>query len=106
LAFPWPLSFEEGLRALERLERLFAEPDGSFVWRPAPGEQVDGQCYDRGGQLLYLELRGDCSGLHIERLKDPLVPSDRAIGVQLARDGVFLAWKDWRTLWLCDDIRS
>lgn len=106
LALPWPVSFEQGRCALERLGRLFAEPDGSFVWRPADGEQVDGQCYDRDGQLLYLELRGDCSGLHIERLKDSLVPSDLAIGVQLARDGIFLAWSDWRTLWSRDKTRS
>lgn len=99
LALAWPLSFEEGLQALERLDRLFAEPDGSFVWRPAAGEQVDGQCYDRDGQLLYIELRGDCTLANIDRLKRALLPDAAMISIQLARDGVFLAWNDWRALW-------
>ncbi|TWT98238.1 hypothetical protein [Stieleria varia] len=54
------LSFEEAQQRLSELERLYFEPDGSFVWAGA-GFQVFGMLYDAAGKLQYVELRGKCT---------------------------------------------
>ena len=62
LDVPFPATFEAAAAALARLDRMFFEPDGAFVW-VAEGEprwQVDGVLYDRDGRLLYVELKGRC----------------------------------------------
>jgi hypothetical protein len=96
LATPWELSFEEALAALERLDRLFAEPDGSFVWRPGAGRQVDGQLFDRQERLAYVELHGLCHGADVDRLHAALNPSKMPLAVQVIREGVIRTWDEWR----------
>lgn len=98
LAAPWALSFEEALDALARLERLYVEPDGSFVWRPEVAQQVDGQLSDRAGRLILVELHGRCSGANIDRLAATLNPTHEPLAVQLIREGVYLPWHAWRSL--------
>ena len=63
----FPVSFEEAGERLERLDRIYFEPDGSFVW---VGEcptrdgttrwQLDGMLYDHSGRLHRVELKGTC----------------------------------------------
>jgi len=64
LQSPFARSFEEVGERLERLERMFFEPDGSFVWTGVDdgGQswQIDGVLYDRAGHLLYVEIKGAC----------------------------------------------
>lgn len=64
------IDFESAAEQLQRLDRMFFEMDGSFVWtgenstestnEPARW-QVDGMVYDVGGQIQRLELKGLCS---------------------------------------------
>ena len=54
-------SFEAAQVRLETLERLYFEPDGSFVWsRDGGAQQVYGMLYDAVGLIQYGELRGHC----------------------------------------------
>lgn len=59
----FPVTFEEAGVQLEKLERLYFEPDGSFVWVGQTSDQrwqLDGMLYDRGGRLHRVELKGWC----------------------------------------------
>src|SRR5262245_32047853 len=67
-----PVTFDQALAALQQFERLFIEPDGSFVWT-GPTEngeswQVDGNLIDRGDTLAYAELKGRCPQPEFDRL--------------------------------------
>lgn len=56
------VSFDDLCAALEPLERLFLEPDGSWVWvggDPAAW-QLDGQIHDGGPSVAYVEVKGTC----------------------------------------------
>src|SRR5437870_11506687 len=67
-----PVTFEEATAALQLLERLFIEPDGSFVWTGSTADgqpwQVDGNLIDRGEALAYVELKGRCPEEQFNRL--------------------------------------
>jgi hypothetical protein len=94
------VSFEAAAANLERLPRLFIEPDGSFVWRGTADDgqawQLDGNLIDRGSVLDYVEFNGVCPA---ERLDDVL----RAVGwpecplvFQLPRVGLTLTEGEFR----------
>lgn len=55
-------TFEQVEAELSRFERMYCEPDGSFVWvsNQEPVWQLDGQLYDCRERLHYVELRGVC----------------------------------------------
>lgn len=101
-----PVSFEMAFSLLLALPRLFIEPDGSFVWVSARNVarpwQVDGMLYDRGGRLLYVELKGNCPGSAFAELLTacgfPIVP----FVVQLVRHAVVLEIADFRRVRLED----
>jgi hypothetical protein len=65
-------TFDAAWQGLAQEERLFIEPDGSFVWTSvtADGEawQVDGNLIDRGDALAYVELNGRCPDAEFDRL--------------------------------------
>jgi hypothetical protein len=87
------ISFEEALAALERLERLYCEPDGSFVWVSSQGEprwQVDGNLFDRAGRLLFVDIQGSCPGEALDRLLAALGSPPTPIMFQLVRQAIFL----------------
>jgi len=69
---PLPITFDQALAALQQFERLFIEPDGSFVWTgtDANGQpwQVDGNLIDRGDALAYIELKGRCPQEQFDQL--------------------------------------
>ena len=61
LAHPFNFSFEAAVERLNQLERMFSEPDGSFVWtspHDGPMWQIDGNLFDRNGRLLFVDLKG------------------------------------------------
>ena len=95
LTLPWSLSFEEVITSIERLDRMFAEPDGSFVWRQAAERQIDGQLYDCDGRLLYVELSGNYLSDDVIALEIALNPQRDPLVVQLLREGVVVAWEAW-----------
>jgi hypothetical protein len=68
---PWGRTFDDALAALSELPRLYTELDGSFVWTSAPGEdrwQLFGCLYDRGTELAYVDLFGQCRDENLRQL--------------------------------------
>jgi hypothetical protein len=98
LAHSFAMSFEVAAKALESLERMFVEPDGSFVWvssnTPADDAtehwQLDGNLFDRNGRLLLVDLKGSCSEEEFDRLLVVFGWPSTAIMFQLSREAVFL----------------
>lgn len=101
LDVPLPVTFEEALERLEPLPRMYAEPDGSFVWvseRDEPAWQVDGLLVDQGGRLAYVELRGACSVESFDRLLACFGWPASPVVFQLLREALFLdeaAFRRW-----------
>jgi len=63
LTVPLVIEFDTMLARLASLERMYAEPDGSFVWtspREGLSWQVDGNAAERDGRVLLVDLRGAC----------------------------------------------
>jgi hypothetical protein len=56
---PMTSRFDDVATSLAAVERLYFEPDGSFVWA-GPEWQIDGMIYDRDGVLQYADLKGHC----------------------------------------------
>lgn len=95
-------TFDEAFEALGQLQRLFIEPDGSFVWRGTTGAglswQVDGNLVDRGDRLAYAELKGSCPREHLDQLLTALGWPSAPLCFQLPRRGVTLTEAQFRTL--------
>ena len=99
LAAPFAVSFEEAGIALGRLERLFFEPDGSFVWTSSGQEQqwqVDGNLFDRAGRLLFVDLKGTCPADQFDRLLAAFGWPATPVMFQLTRQAVFLDEAEFR----------
>jgi len=93
LSLPFDVTFEATETALSEFERLYCEPDGSFVWvSDEAGErwQVDGHLYDRAERLLYLELKGHCPAKAFDRLLATLGWPAVPLAFQLVREAVIL----------------
>ncbi|HUY87889.1 MAG TPA: hypothetical protein VMV10_04055 [Pirellulales bacterium] len=99
LGTPFAISFEGASEALLALERMFLEPDGSFVWVSASQErpwQLDGVLYDRNERLLYVDLKGACTLGEFNRLLAALGWPATSVMFQLAREAVFLEEAEFR----------
>lgn len=99
LGTPFAMSFEMASEALAKLERMFLEPDGAFVWVSAANEpswQLDGVLYDRDERLLYVDLKGACTAAAFDRLLDALGWPQTSMMFQLAREAVFLDEAEFR----------
>lgn len=62
-AASFPISFEKAVDRLQRLERMFIELDGAFLWTGHAADrrwQIDGMLYDDGQHLKRVELKGSC----------------------------------------------
>lgn len=97
---PLPVTFEQALAALEQLDRLFIELDGSFVWTGATVEgepwQVDGNLIDRGECLAYAELKGCCLTEQFDKLLTAFGWPESKLVFQLPRRGVILEEAEFR----------
>jgi hypothetical protein len=99
LAQPLDRNFEDTIEILSRWERMFVEPDGSFVWvssQNATPWQVDGNLYDRDELLAFLDIKGCCPPAEFDRLLGALGWPETALMFQLTREGVFLAEAEFR----------
>lgn len=93
LATPMTIQFDEAFVRLASLERMFTEPDGSFVWTsPREGRswQVDGNAFERDGRVLLVDLKGTCPAAGFDRLLAAFGWPDQPLMVQLVRPAVFL----------------
>jgi hypothetical protein len=95
-----PVVFEQVYNELSRLDRLFIEPDGSFVWTGATADgqiwQVDGNLVDQGERLAYVELKGSCPEEQFDRLLSALGWPDVELVFQLQRRGENLDEAEFR----------
>jgi hypothetical protein len=99
LAEPMGTSFEDASAALEKLERMFLEPDGSFVWVSPQSDlrwQIDGVLYDRAGRLMFVDLKGDCTEEALDQLLSALCADKKPLMFQLVREAVFLDDEQFR----------
>jgi hypothetical protein len=99
LTAPMPVTFEQAGEALSKLERLYFEPDGSFVWVSGKGEpkwQVDGNLFDRDGRLLFVDLKGSCPDDRFDLLLSAIGWPGTPVMIQLLREAVFLDEAEFR----------
>jgi len=93
LAMPMAIGFDQALAGLAGLERMYVEPDGSFVWTsPHQGLwwQVDGNAYEKTGQVLLVDLKGSCPPGNFDQLLQSFGWPSEKMMVQLVRAAVFL----------------
>jgi hypothetical protein len=98
LATPLAVGFDAALERLGAIERLYAEPDGSFVWacsrsaEPADTGfwQVDGNAAERDGRLLLVDLKGSCPAAEFDRLLEAFGWPEQPVMMQLVRAAAFL----------------
>lgn len=98
LALPLPISFEEAYSALQSLPRMFIEPDGSWVWVSSDPEQpwqLDGMLYDRGGKLLYVELKGHAPEDVLAQVCEHFGCTPPDCVVQFVRHAVVVSLEEW-----------
>ncbi len=92
-------TFEAACEQLSALERMFCEPDGSFVWTSARGQpawQIDGNLYDHQGRLQFVDLSGTCPAEHFDRLLAAFGWPETPLVFQLTREGVLLDEAEFR----------
>lgn len=94
LASPMAVGFDEAIGRLGELPRLYAEPDGSFVWtssRDAEARwQVDGNAFERDGRVLLVDVKGSCPPREFDLLLGVFGWPAQRVMMQLVRSGVFL----------------
>jgi hypothetical protein len=99
---PLPVTFDHALAALERLNRLFIEPDGSFVWTGALPDgtpwQVDGNLIDQGERLAYVDLKGCCPEAQFNQLVATLGWPQVPLAFELTRRGIVVDEAEFRRL--------
>jgi hypothetical protein len=94
-------SFDSAEAKLANLQRLFIEPDGSFVWTgedAGQAWQVDGNLIDRGDCLAYVELKGRCPEEQFNELLAALGWPWSPLAFQLPRRGATLDEAEFRNL--------
>ncbi len=92
-------SFETVLGEMERLDRMFIEPDGSFVWTSAQNDrawQVDGNLYDRAQRLAFVDINGSCPRYEFELLMTALGWPETPLVFQLTREAIVLGEDEFR----------
>ena len=100
-ATPMDCTFETACERLAALERMFCEPDGSFVWTSAhdqPAWQVDGNLYDHQGRLQFVDLSGVCPAEQFDRLLAAWGWPETPLVFQLTREGVLLEETEFRRI--------
>lgn len=93
LTQPMAIGFDEALARLAGLERMYVEPDGSFVWAsPREGRwwQVDGNAFEKDGRVLLADLKGSCPAVEFDRLLGAFGWPNQPLLMQLVRAAVFL----------------
>jgi hypothetical protein len=96
------VTFDQALSVLEQLDRMFIEPDGSFVWTSEVPDgdrwQVDGNLIDRGDCLAYVELKGSCPELQLNQILSALGWPNEPLAFELTRRGVVIDEEEFRRL--------
>jgi hypothetical protein len=96
---PWSVTFDQAFAGLEQVAGVFIEPDGSFFRASRSGEQtwqVEGNLYDQGPSLAYVEMKGCCPEEQLEELLRPLGWPEVALTFQMVREGTLLSEAEFR----------
>lgn len=99
LATPLAIGFDAAFERLTVLERMYAEPDGSFVWtspREGLSWQVDGNAFERHGRVLLVDLKGTCPADRFDALLAAFGWPEQQLMLQLVRPAVFLDEQTFR----------
>jgi len=96
------VTFDDAQAMLAKFDRLFIEPDGSFVWAEVAGDgqgwQVDGNLIDQGDCLAYVELKGRCPEERFEQFLTALGWPGVPLVFELTRRGVVVDEQEFRRL--------
>ena len=95
-------SWEEAFENMRGLERLFPEPDRSFMWVGFHGDrewQLNGMIYDRNDRIQWCELKGSCPFPEWEKLLRCFGWPRQKLVVQFPRDQFFAYPEDLEILW-------
>ena len=99
-------TFEQVTADLGLLERMYVEPDGSFVWvsgRQDRGWQVDGVVYDHQDRVRFVDVSGSCPSDQFDRLLAVLGWPAEPMMFQLTREAVLLDEAEFRRYALLRD---
>lgn len=93
LAEPLAIGVDQAFAELERLPRMFLEPDGAILWTSSSPDQpwqIDGTIAERLGRVLAVEFKGSCPEAAFDRLLAAFGWPVQPVMFQLVRAGVFL----------------
>ena len=103
LAVSMAADFDDALAGLAELERMYAEPDGSFVWTSSRSSdagaawwQVDGNACEKDGRVLLVDLKGSCPPAEFDRLLAAFGWPAQPMMMLLVRSAVFLGEEAFR----------
>jgi hypothetical protein len=100
LAEPLGIRFEEAAERLEKLPRMYVEPDGSFVWVSSSEAdrswQLDGNLYDRAESLVFVDVSGTCPPGAFDEVLRCFGWPDTPLIFQLTRQALFLDETEFR----------
>jgi hypothetical protein len=92
-AEPMAISFDEALARMEQIHGCAMEPDGALLWA-GEGDgrrwQIDGNLYDLGGRVVFLQLTGTCPSVAFDALLECLGWPNEPVMMELVRASVFL----------------
>jgi hypothetical protein len=105
---PLRIPLETALARLEAYERMFVEPDGSFLWtgeattlslpEDARGQhqrwQLEGTIYDDGQVVRYIDVLGDCPLLAWQAFLAAFDESLASVTLELVEENLIVAG-DW-----------
>lgn len=86
---PLDITFEKLFESIVDWERMFLEPDGSFVWSGVDW-QLDGQINDGGATVDHIELKGSCPLRQWQTFVQVLGGPQKLL-IQLVREGIFVS---------------
>jgi len=98
-AAPLATGFDEAFARLARLERMFVEPDGSFVWtspREGLSWQVDGNAFEKDGRVLLVDMKGSCPPAAFDSLLAAFGWPAEPVMLHLVRPAVYLDEQTFR----------
>ena len=88
-------SFEQVALELSAIERLFFEPDGSFVWTDCQGQQLDGLLLDRVDRVVLLELHGTARWENLQPILQTLGWPTKEVMFEIISAGIYVSLDDF-----------
>lgn len=98
-------SFESCFEKLGKLDRMFPEPDGSFMWIGFDGDkdwQLNGMVYDREQAVQWCEIKGACPLGEWHTLLGCFGWPEQSMLAQFPTEQMFAKVEDLDALWQLD----